>query len=445
MDSEIKRFADVVRCKIRQGTIPEMEEIERGMREAALRDGSYALSTLLSEIPDYNESGLVCHHCKSVMENLGRRQKGIVTLLGDSTVSRMYYECSNPDCHEHRFPKDELLDISDTSFSPGVRRLMAKVGSNDAFNKGSLDLQEFSGINVQAKDVERVSEAIGRGIEEKQQAEMKDYALKHPSPNIEKTIPIIYVECDGTGVPVTARELDGRKGKQADGSAKTREAKLGCVFTQTSTNETGKPIRDSNSTSYVGSIESVGFFGKRIEAEAVRRGLWAAETVVFLGDGAKWVWNLADEHFFGAIQIVDFYHASEHLHKVLQYIYDSQQKLNEQEPEWVTMLEEGKIAEIISKAKALYQSNNLDSSKNFEKEIGYFKENESRMSYADFKQKGFFIGSGVIEAGCKAVIGKRLKQSGMRWSVKGANSIIALRCSLLSGRFDEYWENRRAA
>ena len=420
-----------------------MEALEQGMREAALRDGSKALSMLLSEIPDYYENGIFCVVCDNLMENIGRREKGIITLLGEGMVSRMYYGCVNPDCKGHRFPKDELLDIAGTSFSPGVRRLMSKSGSNDAFDKGRLDLKEYSGIEVGTKDVERISELIGKDIEKWQKDERTKILAQDIPVRPEKNIPVMYVECDGTGVPAIPEEVEGRKGKQEDGSAKTRESKVGCVFTQTTLDEKGRPVRDSDSTTYIGAIETSEKFGDRLEAEAIHRGLWNAETVVVLGDGAVWIRNIVEQHFYGAIQIVDFYHAKEHLHKLLQLLFDTQEKFKEQEPIWIKWFENGNIEEIVKTAKQLHPDPK-EVCKNIEKEIGYFEENVDRMRYADYKKKGLFVGSGVIEAGCKTVVGKRLKQSGMRWSVRGADAIISLRCCILSGRFDEYWENRTA-
>ena len=291
-----------------------MDEIEHGMREAALRGGSMALSMLLSEIPDFYENGVICPVCGGYMENLGRREKGIMSLLGEGTVSRMYYGCLSLDCEGHRFPRDELLDMASTSFSPGIRRLMAKSGSDDAFDKGRLDLKEYSGIEVGTKDVERISEQIGKDIEKWQKDERTKILEKDIPKRPEKNIPVMYVECDGTGVPAIPEEVEGRKGKQEDGSAKTRESKVGCVFTQTTIDEKGRPVRDSNSTTYIGVIETAEKFGDRLEAEAIRRGLWNAETVVVLGDGAVWIRNIVEQHFCGAIQIVDFYHAKEHLY-----------------------------------------------------------------------------------------------------------------------------------
>lgn len=441
---EIEKFLEVTRRNIRRRDAPDMEALEQGMREAALRDGSMALSMLLSEIPDFYENGVICPVCGSFMENHGRREKGIISLLGEGTVSRMYYGCSNPDCKGHRFPKDELLDIAGTSFSPGVRRLMAKSGSADAFDKGRVELKEYSGIDVGTKDVERISECIGKDIEKWQRDERTKILAQEIPICSEKNIPVIYIECDGTGVPAIPEELDGRKGKQEDGTAKTRECKVGCVFTQTTTDEKGRPVRDSNSTTYIGVIETAEKFGDRLEAEAIRRGLWNAETVVVLGDGAVWIRNIVEQHFCGAIQIVDFYHAKEHLHKLLQLIFDTKEKLEEQEPIWVKWFENGNIGEIVKAARQLFPDPK-QSRKEVEKEIGYFEENVGRMKYSEYREKGLFVGSGVIEAGCKTVVGKRLKQSGMRWSVRGADAIIALRCCIISRRFDEYWKNRTAA
>ncbi len=387
-----------------------MRDLEVGMREAALRDGSRALSILLSGIPDNNGDGVCCDICNTQMNNLGRREKNIVSLLGEGTLSRMYYQC--PDCNRHRFPKDELLDVVSTSFSPGVRRLMAKSGSNDAFDKGRIDLEEYSSINIDTKDRERISEKIGNEIEEWQNTERDNILLQEMPIHPLKSIPVMYIEFDGTGIPVIPEEVKGRKGKQPDGSAKTREVKTGCIFTQTGTDENNRPVRDSDSTTYVAAIETAEVFGKRLEAEAIRRGMWYAKTVVVLGDGAVWIRNLVEQHFYGAIHIVDFYHAKEHLHKLLQMLFLTQEKIKEQEPEWIKWFEDGSIEEIIKTAKQISAASDQISDE-AKREIGYFEENIERMRYAEYKKMGLFIGSGVIEAACKNVIGKRLKQSGI--------------------------------
>ncbi|HUT54301.1 MAG TPA: ISKra4 family transposase [bacterium] len=238
----------------------------------------------------------------------------------------------------------------------------------------------------------------------------------------------------------------GRRGKASDGIARTREAKLGAVFTQTRVDEQGHPVRDPDSTSSTGKIEEeeVERFGGRLYAEAVRRGLNEAEKVAVVGDGAPWVWNLADLHFPGAAKIVDFYHAAEHLNGIAHLLYPEDEARRKA---WFgrmrKRLKRGRVLEIISELGGL----KLGSKKKeaLAKAVVYFEKNQERMRYDRFRKQGLFIGSGVVEAGCKSLIGKRLKQSGMHWTVRGANAIIALRCCLESGGFEDYWDARRAA
>jgi len=235
-----------------------------------------------------------------------------------------------------------------------------------------------------------------------------------------------------------------RKGKQADGTALTREAKLGCVFRQTTTDAEGFPIRDPDTTSFVGAIETAEEFGWRIYAEAVRRGLWHAERVVVLGDGAEWIKNLAQTHFHGATQIVDLYHARQHVSELCKVLFTSDEKqIVRHRIRWWTTLDAGNVEKIVGEAQRKLPQE-AGARKRATVEITYLEKNMERMRYADFRAQGFFVGSGVVEAGCKTVIGQRLKQSGMEWSVRGANAIISLRCMMKSGRLEDYWDSRTA-
>lgn len=367
------------------------------------------------------------------------RGKQLITVLAPVNVSRAYYHCET--CGEGVIPKDVALDIVETGFSPGVRRMMGQVGGKEAFEDGQKDLEFLAGVLVTAKAVERVSEATGKQIEQQNQREqnqiMSGRVVPFPGTG---TIPKMYIAIDGTGVPVVKRETEGRKGKNGD--AKTREAKLGCVFTQTTVDEAGYPVRDEDSTTYVGAIEKAEPFGRRIYAEAVRRGITRAEKVIVLGDGAKWIWGIAEEHFHGAIEIVDLYHAREHLSAVAKAVYGPN---DERLQQWVTArreeLDAGNVEAVIASLSRLRPRNDKVR-KVVAAEIDYFKNNTSRMRYADFRKQGLFIGSGVIEAGCKTIIGQRLKLAGMHWTVKGANAIIALRCCLMSNRWEQFWESR---
>jgi hypothetical protein len=368
-------------------------------------------------------------------EFLEFRDKKLLTALGPVTVKRAYYydrEHGTGYC-----PKDRALDIEGTSYSSGVRRMMSKVGAYRSFGLGHEDLYELAAIRVSAKEVERVSQMTGSQVE----LFHSTAAVNVPAEPIRR----MYVCIDGTGVPVVRKETAGRQGKTADGQAKTREAKLGCVFTQTYRDESGHPVRDENSTSYTGAIETAEMFGSRIYQEAMRRGMESAKEVCVIGDGAPWIWNIADEQFYGATQIVDLYHAREHYWNVARACFGQDSaELRQWTEERRRELDDGNVEAIVIAIRQCISLPGYDKATG-EREIGYFEKNKERMRYGDFIRRGLFVGSGVLEAGCRTVIGQRLKHSGMHWTVRGANSIIALRCNIMSNRWEDFWEHRAAA
>jgi len=164
--------------------------------------------------------------------------------------------------------------------------------------------------------------------------------------------------------------------------------------------------------------------------------------VVVLADGAQWIKTLVQMHFPEAKLIIDLYHARQHVSELCKtLLVGNEKKIRQQRIRWWTDLDDGKVEKIIHQAQ-LYLPPETEAKKKAEIEIHYLEKNAESMRYAEFRAQGLFVGSGVIEAGCKTIIGQRLKQSGMEWSVKGANAIISLRCTLTSGRFEDYWESR---
>jgi hypothetical protein len=235
-------------------------------------------------------------------------------------------------------------------------------------------------------------------------------------------------------VPMVAWESQGRAGK--NGPAKTREAKLGCVFTQTRVTEKGPPVRDEDSTPSKRPNSSV------LASTPKPRGLYQAKRGVALGDGSPWIWGIAEEQFPGAIQIVDLYQAREHLANLAKIVYGP---IRSEGKQWASAryheLDEGKVEAILGALRRL-QPREEKVPEAVEQQIHSFQTNAERMRYAEFRRPGLFVGSGVIEAGCKTIVGFRLKQSEMKWTVRGANALIALRCLDLSGRWEQFWENR---
>jgi len=422
----------------------DLEAVETALRSALHRAGAAALTELLQfPVPAAEQRRLACD-CGQQAHYRELRSKPVLTAVGPVDVSRPYYVC--PRCQAGQFPADVELDIENTTFSPGVRRRQAMVGQEAPFDHGREQLKVLAGLEVTAKSVERTAETIGADIAQREQAAIQK-ALQLDLPVIAgEPIPVLYVQMDGTGVPVVKKETLGRPGKVEGQPAHTREAKLGCVFTQTTWDPEGYAIRDADSTTYTGAIENAEEFGRRLYAEAWKRGWSRAAKKVAIGDGADWIWNLIAEHFPGTIQIVDLYHARQHLWEVARTL-DPNDAVKQKA--WMNvhqkrLLDQGKIEKLVRALRSI-QACPPQVAEKIRTQADYFEKNAERMRYPEFRRQHLFVGSGVIEAGCKTVIGSRLKQSGMFWTVRGDNAILALRCSHLNGRFENYWESRRAA
>ena len=376
--------------------------------------------------------------CGKAARYAGRHDKTTRSALGSLRLSRAYYHCDA--CEAGFCPRDRMLGIEDTSLSPAVTRMVGLAAAMVSFAESSELLAELAGVSVDPKQVERTAEALGRDIDDDERR------VVEPEP---PTATTMYLGMDGTGIPMRAEELVGRDGKQPDGSSKTREVKLVTLWSAEGKDDEGIPVRDAGSVSYSAAIESAARrdtdeipseFAQRVVREATRRGFDEATRKVVLGDGAPWIWNLADEHFPDAIQIVDLYHAKGHLFTVAKSIYGATSDLARQ---WGKQrrdeLDSGDLDGVLA---ALRVHATVD--EEARKCLDYVTKNLHRMRYPEFRAKGLCVSSGVVEAGCKGAIGTRCKRPGMHWTVAGADAIIALRCCKLSGRFEDFWERRSA-
>ena len=445
MAREVDRFLCIVFSGRRKSGHLDLEAVETAVRAAMPRAGSAALTELLQfAAPTAKEERAIACACGQRAQYRELRSKPVLTVVGQARVLRPCYLC--PHCHRGQFPADVELDIENTEFSPGVRRMHALVGQEAPFDRGREQMKVLAGLEVTARSVERTAEAIGEDIAQRVQEEMQK-AIQLDLPVVAgKPIPVLHIEMDGTGVPVVKKDTVGRQGKTDGQPAHTREVKLGCVFTQTKCDKEGFPIRDPGSTTYTGAIETADEFGKRIYLEACQRGAGSAVKKVAIGNGAEWIWNLADLHFPGAIQIVDLYHARQHLWELARKLHPNGAA---KQKAWMKkhqrrLLDKGKIEKLVLTLRSI-DATNPEVIEKIRIETNYFERNAERMRYPKFRRQHLFVGSGVIEAGCKTVIGSRLKQSGMFWTVRGANAIVALRCCHLNSQFEDYWEGRRAA
>jgi hypothetical protein len=403
-------------------------------RRQALRLAARALEQRLNaDTSDYTGQQLPCR-CGAAAQYRGRHQKTFESVLGPLHLERAYYHCAQ--CQSGFCPRDHDLRLEQFSLTPGVLRMTGSTAALVSFEESRGLLLELAGVEVSAKQVERAAEALGAAIA----ADERRYVEP-----MGEVAPTMYLGMDGTGVPMRPSEVAGRAGKQPDGSAKTREAKVITVWTAEARDEEGKPVRDPGSITYSAGIESAATpdaspkrsdLAERVLREATRRSFTAAPRCVVLGDGSAWIWNTATELFPQAIQILDRYHVKETLHRTAQSIFGA---TSQESKPWATArcteLDDGKLSAIVHALRP-----HMTSSNEATKCATYILRNRRRMRYPKFHAQGLCTSTGVLEAGCKVAIGTRLKRAGMHWTTAGANAIIALRCSKLSGRFEDFWE-----
>jgi hypothetical protein len=410
--------------------------VELAIRAAMTQLGGALLERLLALGPGHHGQRIDCpagHQARFV----SYRAKTIATVLGPVQVRRAYYHCAR--CRHGVVPRDDELGVAGASASPGLRKMLARAGAAAPFTQAAGLLAELAGLELGAKRVERAAEADGAAAAAVIEAQASAIGAGTLVPLPPTSAPdMLYTAIDGTGVPTIPAETEGRAGKADDGRARTREVKLACLFTQTTCDHDGRPVRDAGSSSYLATFAPAAQFSALVQAEARRRGADHVRQLVVLGDGAAWIWNLATQIMPAATQIVDLYHAREHLHELAGQLAFM---LGDDHPGWLAErldeLDLGDIPAIITAAHEFPLVGDKDHQR--AKALAYFQTNAHRMRYAHFRQLGMFIGSGAVEAGCKAVIGQRLKLSGMRWSLPGATGILTLRCQQASDRWEEIW------
>jgi hypothetical protein len=353
------------------------------------------------------------------------RYRQIMTLTGPIQLRRAYY--LGP--QGGRCPLDGQLGLLH-QYTPAVAQLMCWAGAMDpSFEQASQTLRRFTGLDIPNRQIPRVVQHVA------------DHAAawmrQRPPKNQPTPVAILNLQADMTGIPMRPEELQDVRGKHPDGTAKTRQIKLGCVFTQ-SRDAHGNPQRDPFSSTYVSTFAEVTDFSSLLHTEALKRGYTRADTVVFLGDGAEWIWNMVQDRFRGAVEIVDFFHACEHLHLLCQTLEADPTQAQALYRAWRHRLKRNGLPRILDETLRRARVLSTDVRQRVEDQLPYFQNNASRMTYGTFRRKGYFIGSGAIEGACRHIVAQRTKLSGMRWLRTGAADVLTFRCLIQSNLFDDY-------
>jgi len=407
------------------------------MRAALAAAGARLLEAVLAD----GDDGYAGPHVKCGAGHqagyAGRRAKTVSTVLGPVQVTRAWYHCR--ECGRGFAPRDEQLGVAGTSLSPGLAEMIARAGAEVPFGKAAALIKDLAGVAVSGRTVERSAEASGAAARKARAAEAAVLRARtvRPLPPPEPVPDMLYIEVDGTGVPVRPSETEGRPGKAGDGKAGTREIKLARFFTVSALDDDGNPVMDPGSSTYVATFDGKDALAGLVEAEYLRRGGEHFRQVVAIGDGAAWIWAMAGQLYPHATHITDIWHAREHLTDLAAHLAFITPDPAQWQADRNAELDAGNIESILTTARR-YPLAGIKADE-LGKKLGYFERNAHRMRYQHFRELGMFIGSGAIEGGIKAIVVQRAKQSGMHWTTDGAASIIALRCQHASGRWDELW------
>ena len=394
-----------------------LEEAEAVAVEVSQIVGQAVAEEALAETAQasYEGSSRPCG-CGRKAKFMEYRGKGLVTVVGEVRVARAYYYCRH--CRTGIAPWDAAQGLSERCYSPAVKATVSGVAARLSYGETVVLLAELTPLRIEESAAEWIVQEVGERVREAQAQEAEQYLSGLvPLPD-GPPVKRLYVTMDGS-----AAHIDGQ----------WHEVKTGAVY-EAKPGEAG--VDASGPKRYVSAQEPAGDFTARLYVEALHGGVHRAEEVVLLGDGAEWIWNHAAVHYPDATQIVDYWHACQHIHDLAkaQYGEGSPQGQRWARQHCTRLKEAGPSA--YRRALRRMKPRSPDAAEKLRTERGYFAANAARMRYHDFRTRGLMIGSGIAEAACKVVVAQRLKQAGMRWKRRGADHILALRCLVLNNQHD---------
>ncbi len=466
VEDELEQFLEQV-SELAEGDLEKLEEqavktsqaMGRGLLEGILN------SRLREQRPEARREGSCGHRQRLV----GERPKELVTLLGKVTVVRPYYQClpaadpeAGRDCTHGEAPADERWGVQERRTTGGVQKLISYLSARLTFEEAAETLCRSVPIGMSGRQALSLMRPVGEALataEDRQvktlQAQAKQARSQPQEPKPTKEIERLYIELDGVLARMRRGSVPMEKEERQRKGDVYREIKAGAVFRAERGPKRSElapgvyvdtPAQDS--VRYVARRTAKGGFDWLLYQLALQGGLEQAEQVVVVGDGAPWIWNLAAEHFPGAVQILDLYHAKEHVWDVAHAVFGRGTAAG---TVWAThacsLLEQGQSEALVGAIQVLPpippepgQARSIP-----ERAVDYFTTNAARMRYPVFRAQGMHIGSGIAEAACKTIVSTRAKRSGMRWTPVGLDALLPLRTSVLNGAYDSLWEQEYAA
>lgn len=420
-----------------EGKRRDLDGLEVGVREWALRVGLAVMQRLIQQIASSSSKPApACPTCGKTMAPEGRKRAKVHTSLGRVEYDREYVRCRS--CGEGAFPQDAEFHLDGQRNSPALQRIVSVAGSVAPFEKASDLLGEIGSIPLAASKVERITEQVGKRMQDWQQRRQQ-LAMAHESEKPSKPVERLYIEADGTTVPMRIQGARS-KNQRTEGKVEYKEVKVGAVFEGT-VDEDGRP--QGGAKTYTGTFEDAEACVRQVAAEAKARGSVHAQEIVLLMDGGTWLWNRLPEAFAGktVTPILDWCHPSERLAAIAKWIYgEGSDKAKDWARQHRDSLYEGRVQDVIKAIEGL-KPRGQESKKFVRQSLEYFREHAHRMNYAELRAQGYFIGSGVIESACKHIVANRLKQAGMKWSRDHVPKILALRVARASGWWGNFWHD----
>ncbi len=419
----------------------KIADVETNTRELLLKIGNEALSKLLSSMQTTPIAEIGCE-CGGILQYQRMREATVISVFGKTTYNRAYYAgCS---CKQGKAPIDEQFGLEPGAVTAGLAKLLALAGIEFSYNESPRWLQPFLLFDISENTVRVETERMGRIQNEQEQKwieqSQKESYLQERQRNLGEIPSRLYGSMDAAKVRIEPRP---KKGEEQEAHEDWRDMKVICWFeteivppAQRSTRQKKKVEREQIALR----AKNKHYFCDIIEAEAFGKLLWATgctvdadlcPDLVFLGDGAIWIWNLVDKYYPHARQIVDWYHAEEHLEKVAISAFADLTERALWLTEVTQSLWDGQVEDVISACRALSPSCLIAEQAAF-----YFTNNSERMRYQQFRAAGYMIGSGTIESACKQIVTHRLKLSGAQWSVTGAVQTAKARAAWLSGHWN---------